>query len=134
MSRLALQTEIGIVMRYPYLSSLNPMPHPGEARYQRDYRRLLELCGLGCGIGVLGAVAAFVLQAAISLVTNVFFYGQLSLASVSPANNHLGLLVLFIPPLWQPSFWQSNSCSLNSASARCCRSRWPARRQQRCAG
>jgi len=46
-----------------------------------------------------GAVAAFVLQAAISLATNVFFYGQLSLTSVSPANNHLGLLVMLIPPL-----------------------------------
>jgi H+/Cl- antiporter ClcA/CBS domain-containing protein len=86
-------------MKYPYLSALKPMPHAGEARYQRDYRRLLELCGLGCGIGVLGAVAAFVLQAAISLATNVFFYGQLSLTSASPASNHLGLLVVLIPPL-----------------------------------
>jgi H+/Cl- antiporter ClcA/CBS domain-containing protein len=60
---------------------------------------MLEVCGLACAIGVLGAGAAFALQAALALATNLFFYGRLSLAGVSPADHHLGLLVVFIPPL-----------------------------------
>jgi H+/Cl- antiporter ClcA/CBS domain-containing protein len=66
---------------------------------RREIHRLLEMCGLACGIGLLGALAALVLQAAICLATNVFFYGRVSFANASPANHQLGLLVLFIPPL-----------------------------------
>jgi H+/Cl- antiporter ClcA len=54
---------------------------------------------LACGIGVLGALAAFALQAAIVLCTNLFFQGRFSLEPASPAQHHLGLLVVFIPPL-----------------------------------
>jgi H+/Cl- antiporter ClcA/CBS domain-containing protein len=35
----------------------------------------------------------------LALCTNLFFFGRFSLAGVSPADNHLGLLVLVIPPL-----------------------------------
>jgi H+/Cl- antiporter ClcA len=63
------------------------------------YRRLLEMCGLAAGIGVLGGLAAFALQAAIAAATNLFFFGRLSLAAASPADHHLGLLAFAIPPL-----------------------------------
>src|SRR5438876_2133838 len=86
-------------MKYPYLFPLSPIAQNQEARFHREYRRLLELCGLACGIGVLGALAAFVLQAGIRVATNLFFYGQFRLAPVSPADHHLGLLVVLVPPL-----------------------------------
>src|SRR5437762_461849 len=87
-------------MKYPYLSIIRALsPNPSELRAQRDYRRLLELCALSCGVGVLGALAAFALQAAIAVATNLFFLGRFSLLPASPAQNHLGLLVMLIPPL-----------------------------------
>jgi chloride channel protein, CIC family len=87
-------------MKYPYLAALPPIaPNPGDLRAQMDYRRLLELCALACGIGLAGGLASFALQAAISLATNVFFLGRFSLLPASPADHHLGLLVLLIPPL-----------------------------------
>jgi chloride channel protein, CIC family len=70
-----------------------------EVRRRQDYRRLLTLCGLACGMGLLGALAALLLQAAITLATNMFFFGRFELTPVSPAQHHLGLLVVFIPPL-----------------------------------
>jgi chloride channel protein, CIC family len=70
-----------------------------EERRRRDMRRLLELCGKGCLIGLLGALAALVLQAAITLCTNLFFRGRWSVEPLSPSDHHLGVLVVFIPPL-----------------------------------
>jgi H+/Cl- antiporter ClcA/predicted transcriptional regulator len=57
------------------------------------------MCALACLIGVLGAGAAFALQAAIVLATNLFFYGRLTLDAATPVGHHLGLLVVLIPPL-----------------------------------
>ena len=45
------------------------------------------------------AGAAFALQAAIVLATNLFFYGRLTLDYATPVGHHLGLLVVLIPPL-----------------------------------
>ena len=48
----------------------------------------------------LAVITGFVAQglvAIIGLVTNISFYGRLSFAFVTPANNHLGRLVVFIP-------------------------------------
>jgi H+/Cl- antiporter ClcA/CBS domain-containing protein len=87
-------------MKHP--TSLNhrqPFLSWAERRRRHDYRRLLHICGLACGVGLLGGLAAFILQAAISLATNLFFYGRASLDPVSPADHHLGFLVIFIPPL-----------------------------------
>jgi len=66
---------------------------------RRERRRLFQLCGLACGVGMLGALAAFALQAAIILGTNLFFYGRFSLVPASPADHHLGLWVWLVPPL-----------------------------------
>src|SRR5437899_9966427 len=88
------------IMKYPYLFRFNSADRPpNTARLADEYRRLLQMCGLACGIGVLGALAAFALQAAIVLCTNLFFQGRFSLEPGSPAQHHLGLLVVFIPPL-----------------------------------
>jgi H+/Cl- antiporter ClcA/CBS domain-containing protein len=70
-----------------------------EVRRRQDYQRLLALCGLACAMGLLGALAALSLQAAITVGTNLFYFGRFSLMPVSPAEHHLGLLVVFIPPL-----------------------------------
>jgi CIC family chloride channel protein len=87
-------------MKYPYLQTIGSLQQPaGNFAVHRAYRRLLEMCGLACGIGTLGALAAFVLQAAISLATNLFFFGRFSLTPVSPAEHQLGLLVALVPPL-----------------------------------
>ena len=75
------------------------LPANSEERRQREFNRLLEMCGLACGIGLLGGIAAFVLQAAIILCTHLFFEGRVSLAPISPSNHGLGFLVMFIPPL-----------------------------------
>jgi len=70
-----------------------------DKRRRQEYKRLLELCALACATGLLGGIAALALQAAIALATNLFFYGRFSFAGCSPADHHLGLLVVFIPPL-----------------------------------
>ena len=51
---------------------------------------------------VLAIATGFVAQALVAiigLVTNISFYGRFSTAFVSPAGNHLGWLVLFIPAI-----------------------------------
>jgi len=51
---------------------------------------------------LLALVTGFVAQALvglIGLITNIAFYGRFSLQFTSPANNHLGWLVLFIPAI-----------------------------------
>jgi CIC family chloride channel protein len=61
--------------------------------------RVIVICAWAV---VLALVTGFVAQALvgiIGLVTNIAFYGRLSTAFVSPANNHLGWLVLFIPAI-----------------------------------
>ena len=45
------------------------------------------------------AAGRIVLQAAIVLATNLFFRGRWSLEPLSPAEHHLGVLIVFIPPL-----------------------------------
>jgi chloride channel protein, CIC family len=60
-------------------------------------RRVVWLCGVAIGIGVLGALVAEVFVRLIALITNLAFYGELSLTPSSPSDNHLGLFVLVIP-------------------------------------
>ncbi|HEY2826843.1 MAG TPA: chloride channel protein, partial [Pirellulales bacterium] len=60
-------------------------------------RRVVWLCGVAIGIGVVGALVAQVFIHLIAFITNLAFYGRISLEPVSPGDNHLGLLVLVIP-------------------------------------
>jgi CIC family chloride channel protein len=59
--------------------------------------RLLFVTAMAVGVGLLAGLTAQVLTALIALVTNVAFHGRVSIAPVSPADNHLGLLVILVP-------------------------------------
>jgi CIC family chloride channel protein len=51
---------------------------------------------------ILAVITGFVAQALVALIgiiTNISFYGRLSTKFVSPAGNHLGWMVLFIPAI-----------------------------------
>ena len=60
--------------------------------------RLLQLCAWAIGLGLTAAVAAQILVRLIAFITNFAFFQRLSLESVSPADNQLGLWVL-LPPI-----------------------------------
>ncbi|HXT57339.1 MAG TPA: chloride channel protein [Pirellulales bacterium] len=60
-------------------------------------RRVLQICGLAILLGIAAAFVAVVLVNVINFVTNLAFFGRFSLADVSPAENHLGLLVVVVP-------------------------------------
>ena len=60
-------------------------------------RRLLAVTLLAAGIGIAGAVLAKGLLALIALATNLFFFARFSTAPVTPADAHLGPLVVVIP-------------------------------------
>jgi chloride channel protein, CIC family len=60
-------------------------------------RRMLLLSAIAIGIGVLAAFVARALLALIGLFTNLFFYQRWDTSLSSPADHHLGLLVIGIP-------------------------------------
>lgn len=60
-------------------------------------RRVFLVCTVAMCIGAAGALIAAVLLRLIGLFTNLFFYGRLSLAFVSPASNQLGPLEILVP-------------------------------------
>ena len=60
-------------------------------------RRVLRLSVLAVGIGVVAAVIAFALLRLIAFFTNIFFFQRLSFDAASPADNHLGILIIIIP-------------------------------------
>ncbi len=62
-------------------------------------RRVLFISALSVLIAVAAAIVAQLLTRTIGLVTNLAFYGRLSDAFVSPADNRLGAWVLIIPVL-----------------------------------
>ncbi len=55
------------------------------------------LCGWAIVLALMTGVIAQGLMRLIYFVTNLSFYGRLSFAFVSPADNHLGWKVLFVP-------------------------------------
>jgi H+/Cl- antiporter ClcA/CBS domain-containing protein len=59
--------------------------------------RVVWLCGIAIVLGVLASLVAKLFIGLISLITNVAFFGQFSLDSLNPSENHLGLWVLLIP-------------------------------------
>jgi H+/Cl- antiporter ClcA len=62
-----------------------------------DLRRTLYLSGLAVAVALGAGFAARLLTAIIGLITNLAFYRCWSVAFVSPAQNHLGWLVIFVP-------------------------------------
>src|SRR2546423_7178532 len=66
------------------------------ADFTRD-RRILLLSGMALIIGSLSAVVAKILVVLIAIFTNLTFYQRFSIEFVSPANHHLGKLVILAP-------------------------------------
>ena len=62
-------------------------------------RRTIFISGLAMLVALVAALVAHVLVRLIWLVTNVAFYGRLSLEPSTPFDNHLGLGVLIVPAL-----------------------------------
>src|SRR5437764_1288186 len=60
-------------------------------------RRMLPICVVAIGIGVLSGAVAKVLITLIALVTNLFFFQRLDTAMVTPSSNTLGPLLLLVP-------------------------------------
>src|ERR1700712_1124932 len=59
--------------------------------------RVLTVALLAVAIAVLVSGIAKLLIYLINLVTNLSFFGHISAGASSPANNHLGLLVIIAP-------------------------------------
>lgn len=60
-------------------------------------RRFVWIAALAVPLGAIGALLATLLLALISLFTNLFFYGRISIVPASPADNTLGPLVIVVP-------------------------------------
>jgi chloride channel protein, CIC family len=72
-------------------------PHPSEPWTPAADGRLFFICGLALLIAAGAGVLAEALVALIGLITNLSFYGRVSLALSSPADNALGPLVVLVP-------------------------------------
>ena len=60
-------------------------------------QRVLRLAAFAVVLGAAAALTARVLILLIAFFTNLAFFGRLSWEVVSPADNHLGLLVILVP-------------------------------------
>jgi chloride channel protein, CIC family len=67
------------------------------AQYAIVDRRVIEICVIALGLGVAAGFVAQLLIGLINFITNFAFFGRYSIANVSPANNELGLGVIFVP-------------------------------------
>jgi chloride channel protein, CIC family len=61
--------------------------------------RVLIVCLWSIALALVTGFIAQALVAIIALVTNISFFGRMSTEFVSPAHNHLGWIVLFIPAI-----------------------------------
>lgn len=62
-------------------------------------RRVILISLLSIFLGIISGYIAQGLTRLIGLITNISFYGKFSTEFSSPANNHLGLLVIIVPVL-----------------------------------
>jgi H+/Cl- antiporter ClcA/CBS domain-containing protein len=85
--------------RLPVAPSMDPALESVRAPFDRVNvdKRVLGVSALALGLGLVAAVVARVLTSLIGLITNLAFYGRWSSTFASPADNHLGLLVVGIP-------------------------------------
>lgn len=60
---------------------------------------VVRICVYALGVGLVAGLVAEGLLELIYLFTNIFFLGRFSFAITNPANNHLGLWEILIPPL-----------------------------------
>ncbi|QAA81778.1 CBS domain-containing protein [Aequorivita sp. H23M31] len=66
---------------------------------QVNKRRIFTIALLAFVVALCISFLAKFLVHLISLITNISFYGNVSVQNVSPAGNHLGLLVIIIPAI-----------------------------------
>ncbi len=59
--------------------------------------RALRICGLAICVALAAGFIARILTALIGLVTNLCFFGRVDASMSSPAGNHLGYAVVFVP-------------------------------------
>ncbi len=67
------------------------------AQYSLIDRRVMIICVLALGLGVSAGFIAQLLVGLINLITNFAFFARFSTVAASPADNHLGLLVIGVP-------------------------------------
>jgi H+/Cl- antiporter ClcA len=60
-------------------------------------RRVVLLCAMSIVLAIVTGFVAQLLIKIIDLVTNIAFFSRVSTEPVSPASNHLGMLVLIVP-------------------------------------
>ena len=60
---------------------------------------VVRICAYALLVGFIAGLVAQGLLELIHFFTNLFFYGKFSFAITNPANNHLGLWVILIPPI-----------------------------------
>lgn len=61
--------------------------------------QVVKMCCIAVLVGLIGGLVAQALLELIYFFTNIFFYGNISFKVAYPANNHLGIWVVLIPPI-----------------------------------
>jgi chloride channel protein, CIC family len=77
----------------------SPPPHLGAEQlgdFTTSDRRMVTIAGFAIVVGVIGALVAAGLYDLIGLVTNLFYFGRISITTVAPANT-LGVLSIVVP-------------------------------------
>jgi H+/Cl- antiporter ClcA len=93
---VSLPTQTGI----PIAPSLPPLLNKNNDDNTRSSkRRLLQISLLSVSVAIVISLIAKFLILLIDLVTNICFYGTFDFSFRSPADNHLGLFVIFLPVL-----------------------------------
>ncbi len=81
----------------PVAPSMTPSTVPEEGRVASVEPRVLFISAISLVVALLAGAVAQILTRLIGLITNLAFYGRFSTSFVSPANNHLGALVVVVP-------------------------------------
>ena len=93
------QTGSSTTEGLPIAPSLGPTLEAAGAqrRVGRLRPRIVQISAIAVGVGIAAAFIAELLGVLISLITNLAFYGRLSVENLSPAGNGLGWFVVAIP-------------------------------------
>ncbi len=67
--------------------------------FNKDKKRLFTIAGMAIVVAVAISFIAKFLVYLIYFITNISFYGKLSIAYMSPSNNQLGLWVIIVPAI-----------------------------------
>jgi len=88
-----------VIEKIPVSISLNPTlenENIGQKNYTNK-KRLLYISALAVSVAFAVSIIAKLLVYLIDLITNISFFGNVSVHEVSPAENTLGIWVIFIP-------------------------------------